>query len=264
MRTPAYLCAVLSVAPTLTLGREPTLRTMGNDYFTVGQSLTVSGDLIATGQNMWADGATAMTGASFCVGQCLCAAGGRVTVNTNGKVGARIAAGDVNMTANRLVLGSRARISGKFTYRSREALRKDPGAAVDGPVEQLPPPGSWAWPAERGGLGIRRVASWIWSVGLMLVAAVVTGAMPRYFHTVNGDLLPHSLVKAASGQWELSQWVPARANDEWWRIGAAIFGVFVMALIGELPSVEGLIAFATLLPGLGSIGLAVRNRLLES
>lgn len=109
------------------------------------------------------------------------AAGGRVYVNAP-------VAGDVDVTANRVELGPNARITGKFRYRSREALKRDPAALVAGGTEQLATPASWTAPAEGLGRGVASVASWIWTLGLTLVIAVLMMTLPRFFAGAIGTL----------------------------------------------------------------------------
>jgi cytoskeletal protein CcmA (bactofilin family) len=104
------------------------------------------------------------------------AAGGKVLID--GVVG-----GDVEARAGELVLGPNARIAGHLRYASREAIQRDPGAQVQGKVERIEAEGGWPVPedVERG---MGRTGGWIWSLGLLLLVAVLVWAMPRFFGQV--------------------------------------------------------------------------------
>ena len=100
------------------------------------------------------------------------AAGGRVYLN--GPVG-----GDVEIRAGRLELGPLAQIGGKLRYASREPIVQNAAARVAGGIERLP--GNLSrWPIltnveQRFG----RVGSWLWSLGLVLLAVVLVAALPK-------------------------------------------------------------------------------------
>ena len=115
------------------------------------------------------------------------AAGGRVRID--GPVG-----GDVLVTSGQLELGPNARIAGKLRYRSREPITQDPAAQVAGGVELLMPawgsdgraseprgerPGPPAWAS-----GI----AWIWTIGLVVLAAVLIALLPGFSTGVAGAL----------------------------------------------------------------------------
>lgn len=94
------------------------------------------------------------------------AAGGKVTID--GPIG-----GDVSVAGGTLELGANARIAGKLKFRGGE-LRRDPAAQVAGTVEHV-----------RGGkhrrqftTGERFLRGWIWTSGLILLAAIIAAALP--------------------------------------------------------------------------------------
>lgn len=229
-------------------------------------------------------------------------AGGRLLID--GPVG-----GDVFATSGEVELGPNARIGGKLRYRSSEALRQDPQAQVAGGVEKLLPAiGAASAPpmrehAERRGAGS---IGWVWTIGLMVLAAVLLAALPRFqtlvartlreqpglslllgfvllvcvpvatvllFITLIGiplglfllatylALLPLAYVSAGIGlgDWALQRWQPARSDRLRWRIAAAATALLALALLGGLPWLGGLIAFATLLAGLGALLLQLRR-----
>jgi hypothetical protein len=94
------------------------------------------------------------------------AAAGRVLINAP-------VAGDVEVRAAHVELGPRAAIGGRLRYASRDELVRDPAALVKGEIERVPwiPPGM----KERH----PAAAGWIWTLGLMLLAAVLAGVAPR-------------------------------------------------------------------------------------
>ncbi len=129
------------------------------------------------------------------------AAGGEVTLN--GKVrghvliaGGRvlidaIVGGDVEATGGQVELGPNARIGGKLRYASREPLKRDPAAQVQGAVETFAPPGGWPVP-ENVEHGMGRAGGWIWTTGLMLLAAVLVALLPNFYLGVANTLRRHA------------------------------------------------------------------------
>lgn len=94
------------------------------------------------------------------------AAGGRISID--GAVG-----GDVWVAGGKLDIGPNARIGGKLKFRGGE-LNRDPAAQIAGPLEHY-----------RNGthrheyrLGERFLHGWIGTLGLMLLAALIAGALP--------------------------------------------------------------------------------------
>lgn len=111
------------------------------------------------------------------------AAAGRVFID--GAVG-----GDVLATTGRVALGPNARIAGALRYRSGEALVRDPAAQVAGGVEPLfgreRAAGASApqEPPRRTGRGI----SWLWTAGLVVMAAVLLWVLPGFYQHVGRTL----------------------------------------------------------------------------
>lgn len=104
------------------------------------------------------------------------AAGGQVLID--GVVG-----GDVEVRAGELTLGPNARIAGALRYASREAIKRDPAAQVQGPVERIEVEGGWPVP-ENMERSMGRSGGWIWTLGLLVMAGVMVWAMPRFFGQV--------------------------------------------------------------------------------
>jgi cytoskeletal protein CcmA (bactofilin family) len=98
------------------------------------------------------------------------AVGGYVTIN--GTVG-----GDASIVAGTLELGPEARIAGKLSFHGGE-MRRDPAAEVTGPVTESTGRKrhkvEFAGPLERHGH-----AGWIWTAGLVVLAALIAAALPE-------------------------------------------------------------------------------------
>ncbi len=156
-------------------------------------SQAVQGPVIAAGGNVTVnapvDGNVALAGGNVELGSAAAVsgnasmAGGTIVVNGSIKGNLHAAAGQVringpvggntSIAAGTLELGPSARIQGKLTFHGSELLR-DPAAQVAGGVQQLP--GRWRW-HERT-LAQRFVHGWIWSAGLMVLAALIAAALP--------------------------------------------------------------------------------------
>jgi hypothetical protein len=134
----------------------------------LGPMATVSGNATLAGGRVLLRGA---------IKGSLRVAGGQVTIDA--PVG-----GDVLATTGELTLGPNARIGGKLRYYSGNEIKRDPAAQV-GSVERGPLPGRGASaPLHReGGWGARAGArtvglGWLWTLGLMAIAALLVGSMP--------------------------------------------------------------------------------------
>jgi cytoskeletal protein CcmA (bactofilin family) len=94
------------------------------------------------------------------------AAGGHVLID--GPVG-----GNVSVAGGKLELGPNARVAGKVKFFGGD-MQRDPAAQVVGTVEHV-----------RGGnhyreytAGERFLRGWVWTMGLVLLAAIIAGALP--------------------------------------------------------------------------------------
>lgn len=94
------------------------------------------------------------------------AAGGKIVID--GPVG-----GNASVAGGTLELGPNARIAGKLKFRGGE-LRRDPAAQVDGAVEHV------SGRKHRRALttGERFLRGWIWTFGLVVLAAIIAAALP--------------------------------------------------------------------------------------
>jgi cytoskeletal protein CcmA (bactofilin family) len=138
----------------------------------VGPGASISGNLTIAGGNIAVHGA---------VKGYVQAAGGEVVLD--GPID-----GDVVVNGGRIRLGPHAKIAGTLTYRSGEALVSDPAAVVNGRIDRLSS-------AASGGVAGTAVASrfgfnggWVWSAGLLLLAALFAAAVPPASMRVSSEL----------------------------------------------------------------------------
>ena len=108
------------------------------------------------------------------------AAGGSVLIDG-------VVDGDVEARAGQLELGPNARIAGKLRYASRDTFKRDPAAQVQGAVERLAVPSGWPMPEDIEH-GIGRGGSWIWTLGLLVVALAWVLALPDLAQNVSDTL----------------------------------------------------------------------------
>jgi len=87
-------------------------------------------------------------------------------------------------------------------------------------------------------------------LGLLSIAAYLALMMVGYAAT-----------GAALGDWLLKRLQPEKASTVSRQISAAIGGIFLVALIGQVPIIGGLAVFAALLMGMGAVGLHLRRAL---
>jgi cytoskeletal protein CcmA (bactofilin family) len=165
----------------------------------IGQSLyAAGGDLkvdSSVGRNARVAGGKIEIGRQAQIGGNLTAGGGDIRINgaVQGYVrvgGGKVlingpVAGDVVASSGELELGPDARIDGQLHYASGKELRRDPAARVRGAVERTPFERGWSY--ERAGRRMHR-AGWIWSLGLMVIAAVLAVAWPELFGRVGATL----------------------------------------------------------------------------
>jgi cytoskeletal protein CcmA (bactofilin family) len=141
-------------------------------HLEIGPGAKVSGNVSAAG------GDVAMRGA---VKGYLQVAGGHVLID--GPVD-----GDVVASGGQVELGPNARIGGKLRYRTGD-FKRDPAAQVAGSVEALAARGAMhadgsPWRRRAGG-------GWIWSAGVMLMAALFAAALPGVSTRMAGELRSH-------------------------------------------------------------------------
>jgi cytoskeletal protein CcmA (bactofilin family) len=227
------------------------------------------------------------------------AAGGRLLVD--GPVG-----GDVIATAGRLELGPGARISGRLRIVGDQEIARDPAAEVLGGVERTAVASDGVAPAERSAPAGRR-AGWLWTFGLMLLAAVMVRAFPIVSLRVSDAArsrpalcalvgfavlvcvpvaallllvtvigIPLSLLTiaiylaallisyvaagVALGDRLLALTRYETPGRSWWRVGAAMMAVLLIALLARIPLLGWLVVLAAFLIGLGALAMQLRPR----
>jgi hypothetical protein len=136
----------------------------------IARNARVAGGSVSVGPQARIGGNASLAGGRIevlgAIGGYLQAAGGQVLID--GPV-----AGDVDAAAGALELGPRARIGGKLRYRGGEPLKQDAAAQVLGGIERLEMP---LRHRERRAGG--RAAFGVWTLGLMVLAAVLVAALP--------------------------------------------------------------------------------------
>ena len=132
---------------------------------TLGPAAVVAGDVAIAGGNVTIEGA---------VKGKLRAAGGIVRIN--GAVD-----GDASIAAGKLELAPNARIEGQLRFHGDE-LQRDPAAQVKGGVEHdrgAEHAGGLRWSSHPERTAAERfLHGWIWSFGLIMLAAVIAAALP--------------------------------------------------------------------------------------
>lgn len=107
------------------------------------------------------------------------AGAGRVLINAPVR-------GDVELRSGKVELGPNASIGGKLRYTSEAELQQDPAAKVQGGVERIAPVhAGMAAEREHGSGG----GGWIWTVGLMVLAAALAAAVPAWYVRVSEVLV---------------------------------------------------------------------------
>lgn len=139
----------------------------------IGSGSAITGNLTVAG------GTVAIEGT---VGGYVQASGGDITID--GPV-----QGDVAVNGGRLSLGPRAKIGGNLSYRSGEEVVLDPAAVVTGRIERLNAP-----PAATSVSSPHTVSfhgGWIWSAGLLVLAALFAAAVPPASMRVSEEARTH-------------------------------------------------------------------------
>jgi hypothetical protein len=218
--------------------------------------------------------------------------GGRVFIN--GPV-----RGDVHVTARELELGPDAKVGGKLTYLTQAALKRDAAAVVTGGTERLEQTRA-SEQLQQYNRSAAMGARWVWTVGLMVLAACLVALLPGVTARVSGSIearpwfdlllgfislacipafilvlfvtiigLPIALLVVmgylalllvgyvatgiAVGEITLKHFQPVHANQRSWQVGAAVIGVLVVASLGRVPLLGGLLGFVALLLGIGAV-----------
>ena len=169
---------------------------VGHSVYAAAGQLTINGRV---GRNVRVAGGQIELGPQSEVVGNVSAVGGQVRLHgkVNGHVqtaGSRVlidgpVAGDVIATSGQVELGPNARIAGKLRYRSNQALRQDELAQVLGGIEQMTSPakrgdeGRMA-DRERSRHGIAALLGGVWTLGLIVLAAILLAALPDLFAAI--------------------------------------------------------------------------------
>jgi cytoskeletal protein CcmA (bactofilin family) len=152
----------------------------------VGRNARVAGARVDIGRQAQIAGNASLAGGHVNVAGgvkgYLLAAGNRIYID--GTIG-----GDVEASGREVVLGPNARVTGALRYRSPHALEQDPHAVVSGGVERLAVHTPVA-PARTA----HRFGRWIWTVGLMILAASLVAALPGFYTRVSARVPQHFLL----------------------------------------------------------------------
>jgi hypothetical protein len=95
--------------------------------------------------------------------------------------------GDVTATAGKIALGPNARIGGRLRYASREEIRRDAAAQIAGGVERMAVRGE-SRRAERFERSFGPRGGWVWTIGLMVLAALLVGGLPEFYARVSATM----------------------------------------------------------------------------
>jgi cytoskeletal protein CcmA (bactofilin family) len=218
--------------------------------------------------------------------------GGRVYLN--GPVD-----GDARVMARTVELGPAARINGKLIYSSRTEVKRDAGAQTNGGVERLPGAGGWRgtgiWTFYViGMLGLmllaavliallpgtfRRISGDVaarpwFDIGVGLLALVCIPVLIVLL-LISFVGVPLALLLASSylvllmtgyvtggiaiGEITLDRFEPSHSAQRSWQIAAGLIGVLVLLLLSRIPFLGGIIAFLSLLIGVGAIMRQLRR-----
>ncbi len=165
---------------------------IGQDVYAAGGRLAIDAPV---GRNLRVAGGQVDFGPKATVAGNITVGGGQVSLRSAVKGSVRVGGGrvlidapvdgDVESAAGHLTLGPNARIAGALRYRSGDELERDPAAQVAGAIERLPLPGRSASAAAVRDRAFGEQVSarwsgpgWLWTLGLMAIAAVLVGALP--------------------------------------------------------------------------------------
>jgi hypothetical protein len=146
------------------------LRIAGGDV-EIGPNATIAEDVAVAGGTVTVKGN---------IGGTLRAAGGNITIDG-------VVRGDAVIAGGNLELGPNARIGGQLRYRGGN-LRQDPAAQVAGGIQHRTG-NRHAREHKHGAAGA--IAWAFWTIGLMVLAALVAGALPGPTQRLTRELVAH-------------------------------------------------------------------------
>lgn len=234
------------------MGGDVRLRApVGSDVYVAGGTVTiessVGGNARVAGGNAEVTGTGSVTGnLSIAGGDVLIlgpvkgnvhAAGGNVLIDS--EIG-----GDVSTGAGTLELGPNARIAGKLKYKGPDDIRRHPDAQVLGGIEKKEvrtrePRRHVETRHERG----FSLGGWLWTLGLIGLAALLAAAFPGATKRLGGELRDNTLLVFLLGFVAL--------------VGVPVLAVLLMITIIGLPIAFILVLLYLLLLLLGYVAIAV-------
>jgi len=156
--------------------------------------------------------------------------------------------GDVVAACGKLELGPNARIGGNLRYRAGEEMKRDPAAQVAGNVERLATRGRGI---TRSGVGRTWTHGWFWTAGLVVLAVILSAALPAAARHVGGELRAHPWLALLVGFVALVC-IPAAAVLVMLTIIGLPIGILVILLYLALL----LVGYATTAVAIGDLALA--------
>jgi cytoskeletal protein CcmA (bactofilin family) len=140
----------------------------------VGRNVRAAGGRVELGPAARVDGNVSLAGGEVRVlgpiEGYLQVAGGRILIDAAVR-------GDVDVRGGTIDLGPAARVGGTLRYTSRNELKRDPAASVQGGITRVEEKGAWS----HGRLtGFGRRGRWVWSIGIVIMAGVLAGALPGF------------------------------------------------------------------------------------
>ena len=156
--------------------------TVDQDAYVAGGQIDVDGTVA---RNARIAGGSIALGPKARIGGNASLAGGRV--ETRGSIGGYLQVGagsvlidgpvqgDVDAGTGELEIGPQARIAGKLRYTSGKPAKIDPEAQVRGGIERVEPPRR-----AHGGRRTFRAGFAIWTIGLMILAALLAWLLPGF------------------------------------------------------------------------------------
>lgn len=179
---------------------------VGHDVYAAGgfvrANSRVQGNLRLAGARIEVGPASDVLGSATLAGR---------TIDVEGRIGHALAAfgrtvtldaevgGDVEIAARDVIIGPKARIAGRFTYRSPHEARIDPAAQIAGGIVRAEhSPQHWGWyrgPAR----AIGAIAYFFWFVGVLVLGTLLVFVFPSFSRESAALVRSDPLASAALG-----------------------------------------------------------------
>jgi len=223
---------------------------VGSDVYAAGGTVTiessVGGNARIAGGNAEIQGTGSVTGnLSIAGGDVVIlgpvkgnvqAAGGNVLIDS--EVG-----GDVSAATGTLELGPNARIAGKLKYKGPDEIRRHPDAQIAGGIEKEVRARETRRRVETTDHRSFSLGGWLWTLGLIGLAALLAAAFPAATKRLGGELRENTLLVFLLGFVAL--------------VGLPVFAALLMITIIGLPLAFVVILLYLLLLLVGYVAIAV-------